>query len=42
MIIHAMDSETLYPYKRPAMKKLFAAFQDLLVRAAEAPVVVAA
>ena len=30
MIIHAMDSETLYPYKKPAMQKLFAAFQARL------------
>ncbi len=26
MIVHDMDSETLFPYKKPAMKKLFAAF----------------
>ncbi len=35
MIIHAMDSEELYPYKKPAMRKLFAAFQDMLARAAK-------
>lgn len=26
MIVHDMDSESLFPYKKPAMKKLFAAF----------------
>jgi glutathione synthase/RimK-type ligase-like ATP-grasp enzyme len=26
MIVHDMDSEALFPYKKPAMKKLFAAF----------------
>jgi hypothetical protein len=26
MIVHAMDSAELYPYKKPAMEKLFAAF----------------
>jgi hypothetical protein len=26
MIVHAMDPEDLYPYKKPAMQKLFAAF----------------
>lgn len=35
MIIHAMDNEDLYPYKKPAMHKLFAAFQDMLGRAAD-------
>ena len=35
MIIHAMDSEQLYPYKKPAMRKLFAAFQAMLARAAK-------
>jgi hypothetical protein len=34
MIIHAMDGEELYPYKKPAMKKLFAAFQAMLAKAA--------
>lgn len=36
MIIHAMDEPDLFPYKRPQMKKLFAAFQGLLERAAGA------
>ncbi len=26
MIVHDMDSETLFPYKKPVMRKLFAAF----------------
>ena len=30
MIIHDMDPPDLYPYKRPAMAKLFAAFQALI------------
>jgi hypothetical protein len=34
MIVHDMDPPDLYPYKAPAMKKLFAAFQDLVNRRA--------
>ena len=34
MIVHAMDSPDLYPYKKPAMAKLFAAFVDHLLDAA--------
>jgi glutathione synthase/RimK-type ligase-like ATP-grasp enzyme len=30
MIIHALDPEDLYPYKHPAMAKLFAAFAGML------------
>jgi glutathione synthase/RimK-type ligase-like ATP-grasp enzyme len=30
MIVHAMDPEDKYPYKKPAMKKLFAAFRAML------------
>jgi hypothetical protein len=30
MIVHDMDPPDLYPYKAPAMKKLFAAFQDMV------------
>jgi hypothetical protein len=37
MIVHAMDSETLYPYKKPAMRKLFDAFLAHLEDAAHAP-----
>lgn len=36
MIVHAMDSETLYPYKKPAMHKLFAAFHEYLAAVAAA------
>lgn len=31
MIVHDMDSETLFPYKKPAMRKLFDAFVALCV-----------
>ena len=34
MIVHAMDSADLYPYKKPAMAKLFAAFVECLAQAA--------
>jgi len=30
MIVHALDPEDLYPYKRPAMARLFAAFSAML------------
>lgn len=30
MIVHAMDPEDLFPYKAPAMRKVFAAFRQLL------------
>ena len=30
MIVHDMDPPDLYPYKAPAMKKLFAAFQAMI------------
>jgi hypothetical protein len=30
MIVHAMDSPELFPYKRPQMKKVFAAFETML------------
>jgi hypothetical protein len=40
MIIHAMDSEELYGYKRPAMQRVFAAFRTMLEkhRAAGKPI----
>jgi hypothetical protein len=31
-VVHAMDPEDLFPYKHPAMKKVFAAFHALLLR----------
>lgn len=34
MIVHAMDPVDLFPYKQEPMKKLFAAFRDLLQRTA--------
>ena len=34
MIVHAMDADEMYPYKRPAMQKVFAAFRAMLARAA--------
>lgn len=37
MIVHAMDPEDLYPYKKPAMRRLFDAFVDGLHRAAGVP-----
>jgi glutathione synthase/RimK-type ligase-like ATP-grasp enzyme len=33
MIVHALDSEELYPYKKPAMKKVFRAFRNMLENA---------
>ncbi|HET6388080.1 tetratricopeptide repeat-containing protein [Hyphomicrobium sp.] len=41
MIVHSMDSEATFPYKKQAMRKLFAAFQDALQRRCE-PLVSAA
>jgi hypothetical protein len=35
MIVHAMDPPDLFPYKRPQMLKVFAAFQALLAKAAK-------
>ena len=34
MVIHRMDSPTLYPYKQPQMNKVFAAFDAMIDRAA--------
>jgi len=34
MIVHAMDPVDLFPYKQPAMRKLFAAFRRMLLDAA--------
>jgi glutathione synthase/RimK-type ligase-like ATP-grasp enzyme len=34
MVVHAMDDPARYPYKRPAMDKVFAAFSNMLARAA--------
>lgn len=32
MIVHDMDPDNLFPYKKPVMKKLFTAFRDMLER----------
>jgi hypothetical protein len=32
MIVHDMDSEIVFPYKKPAMRKLFAAFQQSVAK----------
>ncbi len=32
MIVHAMDSETTFPYKKRAMRELFDAFGQALLR----------
>jgi len=34
MVVHALDDVTLFPYKQPAMQRLFAAFRKLLLTAA--------
>jgi glutathione synthase/RimK-type ligase-like ATP-grasp enzyme len=34
MIVHAMDPEEMFPYKVPAMRRVFNAFRNLLGRAA--------
>lgn len=36
MIVHAMDPVEMFPYKQATMKKLFAAFRDLLIKRASA------
>jgi len=37
MVVHAMDDPDRYPYKRPAMDKVFRAFEAMLLRAAGRP-----
>ncbi len=37
MIVHDMDPEDIYPYKKPAMQKLFAAFAGFLLKLSPAP-----
>lgn len=34
MIVHALDPDSTFPYKKPAMRKLFDAFADAMVRRA--------
>ena len=37
MIVHDLDDEATFPYKKPAMRRLFAALQDLLAKTAATP-----
>jgi glutathione synthase/RimK-type ligase-like ATP-grasp enzyme len=37
MVVHAMDPEDMFPYKKPAMRKVFVAFRQLLERARQPP-----
>jgi hypothetical protein len=37
MIVHAMDSPELFPYKRPQMEKVFAAFETMLRKICRRP-----
>ncbi len=32
MVVHDMDDDVLYPYKKPAMRRLFDALLDMLAR----------
>ena len=34
MVVHAMDAEAMFPYKKPAMQKVFTAFRQMLAHAA--------
>ena len=34
MIVHSMDPEDIFPYRRPHMRKLFEAFRAMLGKAA--------
>ena len=36
MVVHAMDSEEMFPYKKPAMRKVFGAFRQMLENARQA------
>jgi glutathione synthase/RimK-type ligase-like ATP-grasp enzyme len=35
MVVHAMDPVDIFPYKQPQMQKVFTAFRDMLMRAAQ-------
>jgi glutathione synthase/RimK-type ligase-like ATP-grasp enzyme len=37
MVVHAMDDEAMFPYKKPAMQKVFSALRRMLARAAATP-----
>jgi hypothetical protein len=32
-VVHSMDPIAVFPYKQPQMRKIFAAFRELLVKA---------
>jgi hypothetical protein len=34
-VVHSMDPEDLFPYKRPVMERVYAAFRSMLMRAAQ-------
>jgi aromatic-L-amino-acid decarboxylase len=36
MVVHAMDPEDMFPYKKPAMRKVFVAFRQMLENARQA------
>ncbi|CAK0767616.1 RimK family alpha-L-glutamate ligase [Gammaproteobacteria bacterium] len=36
MVVHALDPEDIFPYKKPAMRKVFTAFRKMLENAAQA------
>ncbi|WP_124948984.1 ATP-grasp domain-containing protein [Sulfuriferula thiophila] len=37
MIVHAMDPVDMFPYKQPQMRKVFSAFREMLINAANHP-----
>ena len=37
MVVHAMDPEDMFPYKKPAMRKVFVAFRQMLEHARQTP-----
>ncbi|HET9114281.1 MAG TPA: RimK family alpha-L-glutamate ligase [Burkholderiales bacterium] len=37
MIVHALDPVEIFPYKHPQMRKVFAAFREMLLRALTSP-----
>lgn len=38
MVVHAMDDEAMFPYKKPAMQKVFSAFRQMLENARQTAV----
>jgi glutathione synthase/RimK-type ligase-like ATP-grasp enzyme len=37
MVVHALDDEHIFPYKKPAMRRVFSAFRQMLENARPAP-----